>query len=77
MDHIKKCHPGLTEEVQRYRKSGQITKNGTQKTIPEMVKKFTTEEVSFNIRLILFCGSYLCELYLILIFVFFSSKSHV
>lgn len=56
MDHIRKSHPELVAEVELYRKQnsnadGNDERNENtrkhQKTIHQMFKKFTTEEVCF------------------------------
>lgn len=47
MDHLRKSHPELVTEAESYKKSGvkNVINDKTQKTIQDMLKKFTHEEV--------------------------------
>lgn len=54
MDHIEKDHADFLDEVKRYRKSSVVSKKNTQKTLPQMMKKCTVEEVSLYFRIIFF-----------------------
>lgn len=74
MDHIKKNHPGLVQEVEQYRKSGQVTQRSKQKTLPEMVKKCTFEEVSFYFNKISLFGPFFFRIFIFRIFTFSFSQ---
>lgn len=52
MDHIRKHHPSIVSDVELYRKQGSVSverQTKAQKTINEIFKPFTKEEVSSEI----------------------------
>lgn len=55
MEHIRKSHPELVAEVEIHKKQGADEKNDIndkarkhQKTIQQLLKNFTTDEVCFH-----------------------------